>query len=393
MPELDDFRAEARSFIAANCPAALRGRTGEAFAGGRKQKVDADVRLWFDRCYERGWTVPHWPKQYGGGGLDPAHVRILNEEMARAGAPAPLGGMGVTMIGPTLLEHGSEDQKRRHLPNIASGELRWCQGYSEPGAGSDLANLATRAVDDGDYYRVTGSKIWTSGAQYADWIFCLVRTNPDAPKHEGISFLLFSMDSPGVTVRPILLISGQSPFCECFFDDVRVPKADLVGRENRGWTIAKRLLQHERSSISGLGGARPQGAGRDLRDVARQYCGVRRGRIDDDALRSQLATIDMDSRAFALTQRRSHEENRTGGTPTFATSMFKYYASELGKRRAELTISMMGTQGVGWAGKSFRPEERDATRTWLRGKASTIAGGTSEVQLNIIAKRVLGLPD
>ena len=391
MSELDEFRAATRRWIDANCPPSLRGRAGEPYAGGRRQSEAADARLWFDRCFERGFTVPDWPRRYGGGGLDAARTRVLRDELARAGAPAPLGGMGVSMIGPTLLEHGSDEQKLRHLPKIASGEVRWCQGYSEPGAGSDLANLATRAVDEGDYYRVTGSKIWTSGANYADWIFCLVRTDPDAPKHEGISFLLFAMDSPGVEVRPIKLISGQSPFCECFFTDVRVPKADLVGLPNRGWTIAKRLLQHERSSISGLRGA-PMRVGADVRDVARRYCGTRAGRIADAAFRERVATIEIDGRALALTQRRAREEN-SGGTPTFATSMFKYYASELGKRRAELALAMMGSRALGWEGRAFTDEERDATRMWLRGKASTIAGGTSEVQLNIIAKRVLALPD
>ena len=395
LPELDEFRTTTRRWIEANCPPQLR-TTGaaEPFAGGRKQTQSADARLWFDRCVERGFTVPDWPRQYGGGGLDADQARVLREEFARARAPTPLGGMGVSMIGPTLLEHGNEEQRRRHLPKIANGEVRWCQGYSEPGAGSDLASLATRAVDEGDSYRVNGAKIWTSGANYADWIFCLVRTDPDAPKHEGISFLLFAMDSPGVEVRPIKLISGQSPFCECFFTDVRVPKADLVGKPNRGWTIAKRLLQHERSSISGLRGT-PMRVGADVRDVARRYCGTRAGRIADPAFRERVAALEIDGRAFALTQRRAREESGTGsgGTPTFATSMFKYYASELGKRRAELTLAMLGSRGLGWDGRPFTDEERDATRTWLRGKASTIAGGTSEVQLNIIAMRVLALPD
>jgi len=391
MTDLREFRAQARAYIDSHCPAELRG-SGAIFSGGRKERVSPAMRAWFEAARERGWQVPTWPKQYGGGGLDADHARVLREEMARVGAPAPLGGMGVTMIGPTLLEHGNEDQKQRHLTKIAAGELRWCQGYSEPGAGSDLASLKTRAVDDGDFYRVTGSKIWTSGAQYADWIFCLVRTNPSVPKHEGISFLLFPMDQPGVTVKPILLISGQSPFCECFFDDVRVPKTELVGRENRGWTIAKRLLQHERSSISGLGGPRAQVGTASLPDLARRYVGAKRGQIADPVARAQVTDLEMNGRAFALTQRRSREE-QGGGTPTFATSMFKYYASELGKQRAELTLSMMGSQGLGWEGRAFRPEEKTATRVWLRGKASTIAGGTSEVQLNIIAKRVLGLPD
>ena len=352
---------------------------------------------WFDTMYERGWTVPHWPKEYGGGGLDASHNLALRQEMAQARAPAPLGGMGVTMIGPTLIEHGTEEQRQRHLPKITSGELRWCQGYSEPGAGSDLAGLQTKAQDKGDHYLVNGSKIWTSGAQYADWIFCLVRTNPQAPKHEGISFLLFSMDSVGVSVNPIVLISGQSPFCQCFFDDVKVPKEDLVGDLDRGWTIAKRLLQHERASISGFSsgaGARAtRGGAGSIEALAKQYLGDGDGQIGDNAIRTDVANINMDARAFQLTQRRAHEENREGGTPTFATSMFKLYSSELGKRRAETTVSILGHHGIGWEGESFSDQEISATRGWLRGKAGTIAGGTSEVQLNIIAKRVLGLPD
>jgi alkylation response protein AidB-like acyl-CoA dehydrogenase len=198
--ELQEFRAETQAWLTANFPSSLAGRL-EVFAGGNKERViDPDVRRWFEVCYERGWSVPHWPAEYGGGGLAPDRLRVLREEMARVRAPAPLGGMGVTMIGPTLLEHGTDDQKTRHLPKIASGELRWCQGYSEPGAGSDLAALKTRAEDKGDCYLVNGSKIWTTGANYADWIFCLVRTDFGVPKHEGISFVLFPMDDPGVTV-------------------------------------------------------------------------------------------------------------------------------------------------------------------------------------------------
>lgn len=398
--ELAEFRAETREWLQDACPQNVRSAAADVYAGGSKAPQSADRQRWFDAAFERGYTVPAWPKSYGGADLDQLHLRILREEMAQVGAPVPLGGMGVSMIGPTLLEHGNDDQKQRHLPAIASGERRWCQGYSEPGAGSDLAGLQTKAADHGDYYLVNGSKIWTSGANFADWIFCLVRTKPDAPKHEGISFLLFPMNDPGVTVKPIKLISGQSPFCECFFDDVKVPKTDLVGQENRGWTIAKRLLQHERSSISGLAGAsagsapRTRGVANPLQELAADYVGLEPGveRIADFETREKITRIHMDGRAFALTQRRTVEETR-GGTPTFATSMFKYYGSELGKRRQELTISMMGTRGVGAGGDVFESLETEATRGWLRGKAGTIAGGTSEVQLNIIAKRVLGLPD
>ena len=395
--ELQDFRAQTRAWLEQNCPEGIRGR-GEGFAGGRKAPApSAEFMKWFDRMHERGWTVPHWPKEYGGGGLGSEEALVLRQEMAELRAPAPLAGMGITMIGPTLLEHGNEEQRKRHLGKITSGEVRWCQGYSEPGAGSDLAGLQTKAEDKGDHYLVNGSKIWTSGAQYADWIFCLTRTNPDVPKHEGISFLLFSMDSEGVTVNPIVLISGESPFCQCFFDDVKVPKEDLVGQLDRGWTIAKRLLQHERAFISGFSsdaGARaPRERATSLETRAKDYVGEADGRIADAAVRRDVAKINMDARAFQLTQRRAHEENTEDATPTFVTSMFKLYGTELSKRRQESLVSIMGHQGIGWTGEGFTDREITATRTWLSDKAGTIGGGTSEVQMNIIAKRVLGLPD
>ncbi len=385
----EDFREEAADWLREHCPASLIGLREAVSGGGSRQPIkDPDRRRYFDAMVERGWTVPHWPVEYGGAGLEPETHQALRQAMAEVGAPQPLAGMGTTMIGPTLLEHGTAEQKERHLSKIATGEMRWCQGYSEPGAGSDLASLKTRAEDAGDHFVINGSKIWTSGANFADWIFCLVRTDFDAPKHEGISFVLFSMDQPGVTVRPIRLISGASPFCECFFDNAIASKEDLVGRLNRGWTIAKRLLQHERSSISG---ATPQT--RSVPEVASRYLGVAAGRISDPSLRTEVTRHEMDARAFALTQKRAREENRDGSTQTFATSIFKLYRSELTKRRTELIVSMMGTRGVGWEGSPFGPEELEETRFWLGRKAGTIAGGSSEVQLNIIAKRVLGLPD
>jgi alkylation response protein AidB-like acyl-CoA dehydrogenase len=388
---MSGFRETIRTWLEETCPESIRGRSFD-FSGGAKQPItDPDFSRWFDACVETGYTVPTWPVEYGGAGLSSADARTLRQEMTSIRAPVPLTGMGVSMIGPTLLEHGNDAQKEEHLPRIARGEIRWCQGYSEPGAGSDLAALQTRAVDQGDHYVINGSKIWTSGADQADWIFCLVRTDPGAPKHEGISFILFSMDDPGVSVEPIRLINGESPFCQCFFDDVKAMKSNLIGTENRGWTVAKRLLQHERSSISGGGGI--GGPRSRLPDLASTYCGVVDGRVADPAVRTDVATIEMDARAFTLTQQRTALENRSGGTQTFATSMFKYYSSELYRRRLEQTISLFGTQGVGWQGENFTGEELATTRNWLFGKAMTIAGGSSEVQLNIIAKRVLGLPD
>ncbi len=386
---LREFRADAVAWLQENTPESLLGYSDVVWGGGSKAPLnDPDKQRYFDAMLEKGWTVPNWPVEYGGAGLSADEHQALKQAMAEVGAPVPLAGMGTTMIGPTLLEHGTPEQKARHLPQIATGEKRWCQGYSEPGAGSDLASLKTKAEDRGDHFVVNGSKIWTSGANFADWIFCLVRTDFDVPKHDGISFVLFSMDQPGVTVKPILLISGASPFCECFFDDAIAQKEDLIGNLNRGWTIAKRLLQHERSSISG---AQPQT--RSVVDVARRYTSMENDRIADPAVRESVVGHEMDAEAFALTQRRSREENSEGGTPTFATSIFKLYRSELTQRRTEMIVGMMGSRGVGWSGETFADEELEETRFWLGRKAGTIAGGTSEVQRNIIAKRVLGLPD
>ena len=385
------FRQEVRAWLDANCPDSCRG-PGEVPGGGTKAPMTDDQRRWIERCAERGFTVPTWPKEYGGAGLGKDAFVALLEEMRALQVRAPVAGMGTAMIGPTLLEHGTDDQKARHLPRIARGEVWWCQGYSEPSSGSDLASLRTRAEDNGDHFVVNGQKIWTSGAFNADWIFCLVRTDPDVPKHEGISFLLFSMDQPGVTVRPIRLISGASPFCETFFDNAIAQKDDLVGGLNKGWTVAKRLLQHERSGISVLASGDNRETGAELEDVARRYAGSEAGRVGDPTLRAAIAKHAIDARAFRLTQRRTVEESQ-GSTPGPATSIFKYCGANLRKERAELQVSMMGTQGVGWEGASFAGSELATTRNWLGGKAGSIAGGSNEVQLNIIAKRVLGLPD
>jgi alkylation response protein AidB-like acyl-CoA dehydrogenase len=351
-----------------------------------------DQRRWLERAAERGFTVPTWPEEYGGAGLSVEEEIILYREMAAIGARPPVLGMGIQMIGPTLLEYGTDEQKARHLPKIARGEVWWCQGYSEPGSGSDLASLRTRAEDAGDHFIINGQKIWTSGADNADWIFCLVRTDPDAPKHEGISFVLFTMDQPGVTVKPIELISGASPFCETFFDNAIASKEDLVGQLNRGWTVAKRLLQHERSGMRELasGGDRETGPG--LVDLARHYAGEVDGRIADPAVRSAISRNRMNARAFRLTQRRTVEESQ-GSTPGPATSIFKLYGANLIKERSEIQVSMLGFRGVGWDQTSFSPDEYEMTRSWLGFKAHSIAGGSNEVQKNIIAKRVLGLPD
>ena len=397
MTDLETFRAETRVWLEVNCPVSMRtpAPENEVIWGGRRQEwVNPDSRVWLERMKSRGWTVPRWPREYGGGGLSSDEDKVVTEEMARIKARPPLQGAGIWMLGPALLEFASEEQKQRFLPEIAGGEIRWCQGYSEPGHGSDLAGLQTKCEDQGDHYLVNGAKIWTSNAHHADWIFCLVRTDSTVPKHEGISFLLFDMESEGVTTSPIQLISGASSFCQTFFDDVKVPKGQLVGDINKGWTIAKRLLQHERQMVSGIGGNSALG-GSDtrLQDIAKKYIGERQGRIADAAVRAEIASHEMNDKAFQLTLVRAREEASAGSTDGNLSSMFKYYGTELNKRKYEHLVNMMGTQALGWQGPSFSDEEITTTRLWLRSKANSIEGGTSEVQLNIIAKRVLGLPD
>ena len=385
------FREEARVWLEENCPPSMRDGRGGSTGGGRRATFpNPELKVWLDRMAEKGWTAPMWPSEYGGGGLDKQDAGVLNEELRRIGAGYPHGGMGLSMIGPALLEFGTEDQKHEHLPKIVRGDIWWCQGYSEPGSGSDLASLKTRAVEDGDDYIINGSKIWTSGANFADWMFCLVRTDPDAPKHEGISFILFDMTTPGVTVKPIKLISGASPFCETFFDDVRVPKRNVVSDVNKGWTVAKRLLQYERTSIGGIGGGGPT---KTIADYAKDYVGEEDGKIADPDIRDRVTAHRITDRAFGLTTRRSGEEMRSGRAPTFLSSMFKLYGTEQNKDRYDLMLSFMGSQTLGWEGEEFNRRELGVTREWLRSRANSIEGGTSEVQLNIIAKRILGLPD
>jgi alkylation response protein AidB-like acyl-CoA dehydrogenase len=356
----------------------------------------------------RGYTTPEWPKKYGGGGLSKGEVAVLREEAERIGSYVPaVSFFGVAMLGPVLLEFANEEQKREHLPKITRGEIDWCQGYSEPGAGSDLAGLQTRAVRDGDHYIINGSKIWTTNAHQSDWMFCLVRTDPKASKHDGISFILFDLRVPGVTISPIQLISGQSDFCQVFFEDVRAEARNLVGPLNGGWTIAKRLLQHERQLLSsympGVGDAAPKPSTAPktqpkqprsgLAELARPYVGEEDGRLADPALRDRIAQWELDALCFGLSLKRSGDAAKAGQDVGAATSMFKLYMSEMNKRRAEITISALGTQGLGWSGDGFNPTEIANTRGWLRSKGNSIEGGTSEVQRNIIAKRVLGLPD
>ena len=405
--ELEKFRSEARAWLEANAPAAVRGVLssieGQGNWGGRRPTFDPpEMQTWMERMAARGWTAPTWPTEYGGGGLSPEQAKVLAQEMAALRLPPPLMGFGLEMIGPTLLNFGTEEQKQQHLTAITSGRIRWCQGYSEPDSGSDLASLQTKAVRDGDHYIVNGRKVWTSYGDQADWIFALVRTDPSAKKQEGITFLLIDMETPGVSVRPIRLISGKSPFCETIFDDVRVPVGNVIGKVNGGWTVAKALLGYERSMIADAFGASERGAkgkkkatgsGSRLVQLARQYGFGEQGELDDAVLRDEIAQLEMDERAFHLTVQRSRDAAKAGHRPGPESSLFKVYATELNKDRYELSVRIAGAQGLGWEGPGYDDDEITLTRQWLRSRGNSIEGGTSEVQLNIIAKRVLGLPD
>jgi alkylation response protein AidB-like acyl-CoA dehydrogenase len=391
MENLENFRKETRAWLEANCPAEMRRPVQgdeDACWGGRHPVFQSDAqRLWLERMVAKGWTVPEWPREYGGGGLTRDETKILHQEMRALNCRPPLTSFGISMLGPALLKYGSEEQKREHLPKIARGEIRWCQGYSEPGAGSDLASLQARAEDKGDQFLINGSKIWTSYANKADWIFCLVRTDPAAPKHEGISFVLFDMESAGVSTKPIVLISGASPFCETFFDDVLVPKANLVGKLNKGWDVAKYLLTHERDMIGAMGST---GENRPLGQIACDTVGTDNGMLADSFLRGQIAAYEIDAAAFRLTMERVGDMAKVGQAHPAVSSLLKYYGTELNKRRMELMVSAGGLDALEWEGE--RSREGRTARAWLRSKGNSIEGGTSEIQLNIVAKRILGLP-
>jgi alkylation response protein AidB-like acyl-CoA dehydrogenase len=381
--DLEEFRAETRAWLEANCPPEMRTppkSEEDACWGGRKWTFASDAqRQWLEAMAGRGWTVPDWPREYGGGGLSPAESKVLREELRAIGARQPLYSFGISMLGPALLKYGTEEQKKRFLPEIARGEIRWCQGYSEPGAGSDLAGLQTKCEDRGDHWLVNGQKVWTSYADQADWIFCLVRTSTES-KQGGISFLLFDMESPGVSTKPILLISGYSPFCETFFDDVRVPKDQVVGEVNRGWDVAKYLLQHEREMISGMG----------LGGGGSALLGKQLGPIDDPFLRADVAAFDVDALAFTAMSEHFLDQLKAGEAHPAMPSMMKYAGTELNKRRHELVMAGGGSDPLEW--ESERTKGGKPAREWLRTKGNSIEGGTSEIQLGIVAKHILRLP-
>ena len=396
MEQLENFRQEVKSWLDENCPASMRNGadpaipTDEVWGGRKAQYKNPESKIWLDRMGQKGWTMPTVAKEYGGGGLSKEEVKILNEEMWMIGAKGPLLSFGIWMLAPVLLEYGTEEQKKEHLPKIIKGEIRWCQGYSEPGSGSDLASLATKAEDIGEHFLVNGQKVWTSYADKADWIFALVRTGPKEPNHDGISFLLIDMETQGVSTKPITLISGKSPFCETFFDDVKVTKANLIGELNAGWTIAKALLQHEREFISKFGLASAMGSGgKDIVSLAKKHLGEENGKISNGFYRSEITAHKIKEHAFGLTLKRAGDE---GGKASPTASMFKLYGTEHNKMRHELMVAVTGINGVAWDGDEFDDDEKNLTKSWLRTKGNSLEGGTSEVQLNVISKRVLGLP-
>ena len=397
MSDLNKFREETKSWLDKNCPPSMRNGADpdipvdEVWGGRKAEYKNPESKLWLDRMGKKGWTMPTVPKEYGGGGLSKEEVKILNEELFFIGAKQPLLSFGIWMLAPVLLEYGTEEQKKLHIPKILKGEIRWCQGYSEPGSGSDLASLSTKAEDTGDKFLVNGQKVWTSYADKADWIFALVRTGAKEPKHDGISFLLIDMETKGVSTKPITLISGKSPFCETFFDNVEVPKENLIGDLNAGWTIAKKLLQHERAFISnfGLAGSSASGSGRDVVSIAKKHLGEEDGKIKNSFYRTEIASHKIKEHAFGLTLKRAGDE---GGKASATASMFKLYGTEHNKKRHELMVGASGVDGVAWDGDEFDQNDKNLTRAWLRTKGNSIEGGTSEVQLNVISKRVLNLP-
>jgi alkylation response protein AidB-like acyl-CoA dehydrogenase len=395
---LEQFRHDTREWLTLNCPESMRSPVPamheHSWGGRRAEFASEDQQLWFNVMRDKAWFAPGWAKEFGGAGLDGAQEQILKEELKRISARPAHINLGIWMAGPAIMEFGTEAQKAEHLPQIADGSIRWCQGYSEPGAGSDLAGLQTKAVRDGDDFIINGSKIWTSYANESDYIYCLVRTNQEAPKREGITFLIFDMASEGVTTKTIELTNGDAHFCQTFFDNVRVPVANVIGEIDKGWTVAKRVLELERAMMAEIeeSAARHEDSPSKL---AKEYVGVdAAGEISDKVLRQRIAQNAMNTESMEITMKRVvdefvHQDPLAG----MAAMIAKYQGTEEDKRKYQLLMDILGAKGLGWEGKGFGDDELRISKQHLLTYAHTIAGGTSEVQLNIIAKRVLGLPD
>jgi alkylation response protein AidB-like acyl-CoA dehydrogenase len=381
------FRTEVRSFLQTALPPTLRGsQMGE--------ELDTDegrdaLKQWRGALSSRGWIAPHWPKEYGGGGMSVVEQFVYNEEMAEARAPQ-VGGMGVQMIGPVLIRYGTEEQQKEHLPRITSGDVQWCQGYSEPGSGSDLASLQTRAVRDGDDYVVNGQKIWTSGAHRADWMFMLARTDPDAPKHRGISMLLLDMKSPGIQVQPLITLAGDHVFNQEYFDNVRVPAQNLVGEENRGWYVGAALLDFERSNIAGAIGHKH--FVNDIVEMAKTAPATTGIPARLKKVRLELAERRVEAEIAKLISYRLISLQKRGQIPNYEASMNKNYGAELSQRIATTGMHVIGMIGGLNHTSALAPLKGRINHVYLSSVASTIAAGTSEVNRNVIATRGLGLP-
>lgn len=389
-PEEAAFRQQIRSFIHENLPKNWGAPDAEeAFSRPDDPAREALVKQWQKALGSRGWVAPHWPTEYGGAGMSVGEQFIFNEEMAAARAPAT-GGFGVTMIGPTLILYGTDEQKKQHLPGITSGEVTWCQGYSEPGSGSDLASLQTRAVRDGDDYVINGQKIWSSGAHRADWMFMLARTDPDAPKHRGISMLLLDMKTPGISVQPLPNMAGDHVFNQEFFDNVRVPVKNRVGEENRGWYVGATLLDFERSNIGAAIGLR-----HTVNDIT-HYVGEAQKNGKPVRLtqstRAELAERAIEADIGRLFSYRIISMQKRGQIPNYEASMNKLFYSETQQRVARTGMKLIGLFGNAYRGDPWAPLRGRLAHTYLTTVASTIAAGTSEIQRNIIATRGLGLP-
>lgn len=393
----EDFRANAKSWVADNLPEALKGvDIGMYGPASSEPEILEAFELWRQRLADKGWGAPTWPVEYGGAGLTGTEAKIVSKEIHTAGSMNPipfLAGMGVTMVGPTLMEYGTDEQKNRHLPGMASGAVRWCLGLSEPNAGSDLASLAARAELTGDHWTINGQKTWTSGADKSQWCGALVRTDPTAAKRDGISFLMLPMDQEGIDTRPIRLIAGESPFCETFFNNAQASADEMLGELNDGWSVIKRLLQHERASQTSA----PPTSNKvePLEELASKYIGLAEdGTLADTDLRSRLADHLMDAAAHTLTIGRIMAEAKGGNVEVSATaSILKNSATDVAQDRSELLLEIMGNQGLGWGGEEFSAGELHSVREWLGTKAMSIYGGSHEVQKNIIAKNILGLPE
>lgn len=380
------FRQEVRAWIRESMPADIAA----------KAEIDAhfemdEVMRWHKILHARGWVAPHWPERFGGPGLSPTRRFVLTEELELAGTPS-LSPFGLVMVGPAIMQFGTPEQQQRFLPPILAGDEVWCQGYSEPGSGSDLASLRTTARLDGDHFVVDGQKTWTTYAQYADWIFCLVRTNPDVKKQAGISFLLIDMKTPGVEARPMLTIGHTPAFCDTFFENVRVPRANLVGPLDGGWTVAKALLGHERTLIAAVGLS--QRAIRRVKRIAANTHDGGRALIDDPIWRSKIVRLEVKLQALQMANYRALAGAALGHAPGPESSILKLRGSEIYQQAFELAMDIMGTDALAWFNDAgVVPEtEQWVASSYCYNRATTIYGGSNEIQKNIIAKMLLGLP-